>query len=93
MVATRKGFTTTMYVPPNIQMTSISMGGVTLDVPPDGIIEVPTASVKELKAHGLSEKPIPARLRQPPPKPVVEDEDEEEAPPKKKRLKLGGKAA
>jgi hypothetical protein len=52
------GFTTTMYVNPALQMTTLSLGGVTLEVPEDGVIEVPNAAVKELKAHGLSETPF-----------------------------------
>ena len=80
----KRGFTTTMYVNPELQMTSISMGGVTLDVDESGIVEVPTANLRELKAHGLSETPFPGQVEEP------EEEVVAKAPVKKK-LNLGGK--
>ena len=94
-------FVTRMYTPPHV--TGISIGGVSVEVE-DGVIDVPSDRVEELKSHGLSLAPFPNNgkpAKKAEPAPVEEDEEEEPnkkpakpapAASSKKKLQFGKRA-
>ena len=80
------GFITTMYADPEKQLTSVNIGGIAIEVPKDGIIEVPTANVTDLKSHGFSTTPFKGQQS-------AEDEEPASKPKTGKGFRIGSKRA